>query len=167
MTKEILQYYIDKSYLPMKSFTLGALNMEQYAEGYAQDENGWFVYEVTERQYVHKDYFETEQDCIDETFSRLKFALANEHQGLPELETEETSIWSEENQRAWLEKEVNDNMGTKEAFELCSEKMGFEKDIYKMIIQSSFQEIVDLNILSYDQIQVLDIVWYELNDDEE
>ena len=167
MTKEILQYYIDNSYLPMKQFTLGKLNVGAYSEGYAKDKDGWYCYTVSERQHISKHYYETEQDCIDETFNRLKFALENEHQDLPELQTEETNIWSEEDQRAWLETEVNDDIGTKEALELCSEKMGFEKDIYKMIIQSSFQEIVDLNILSYEQIQVLDIVWYELNDDEE
>lgn len=165
MNRELLQQYIDKSYLPMKSFTLGVLDMSQYAEGYAKDENGWFVYEVTERQYVHKDYFETEQECIDEVFVRLKFALENEKQTLPDL-TETTPIWSEEEQREWLEKEITDDLGTKRALELCSEKMGFAKGIYAMMTHSSFEDIVEQNILDYEQIQVADIVYSELNDED-
>ena len=100
MTKEILQYYIDNSHLPWHQFTLGKINIDAYSEGYAKDEDGWFCYRVSERQHVFKHYYETEQDCIDKTFRRLKFALELEDQSLPELKTEETAIWSAEDQRA-------------------------------------------------------------------
>jgi hypothetical protein len=86
MNKEQLQAYIDNSYLEQYNFALDKFTTAYYTTGYAHDENGYYIYDVDERQNVHKHYKASEQECIDEVFEDLKFTLTNLHQSLPDLD---------------------------------------------------------------------------------
>lgn len=143
----------------MIRFSLGEQIKTPYSIGYAKDEKGWYTYEVSERQDIFKEYFETEDKCIEDVFNRLKFELKNTNQ------TEEG--WTEEKQRKWLEAEITDSLNTKNSLIKCSKQLGYGTDIYKMITNSSFEAIINLKILNYEQIQVLDIIYNELNDTKE
>lgn len=163
MTKEKLQSYINNTTLPMIRFSLGEQIKTPYSIGYAKDEKGWYTYEVSERQDIFKEYFETEDKCIEDVLNRLKFELKNTNQTLPDLE-QTGEGWIEEKQRAWLNEEITDSLNTKESLIKCSEQLGYGTDIYKMIVNSSFEDIINLKIINYEQVQVLDIVYYEIND---
>lgn len=66
---------------------------------------------------------------------------------------------AEDGQRAWLDRHISDNLGTREALLKCSEKLGLGDDIYRMITNVPYGSILNLGILDFEQIQVLDLAY--------
>ena len=111
ITKKQLQKYVDNRAYPQEDFLLDRLSLKPFTHGYAHDEHGYFVYKVSERQYLHKTYFETEQDCINKLFEILKYTIELQGQTLPNIEdNKEVEFDPEEASREYIEKtlEVNE-----------------------------------------------------------
>lgn len=170
-----IEEFVDKcKYLiPFVPIHLGHDSRQQYAIGYSNDDNGYYTYSVDERQLVHKEYHKDKQECLQKIIEEVRFELENNGQVLENLSMDangEITWLSKEdagsNEIDWVNKEIDDNLGTKQALQKCCETLGCTS-IYTMLKTKSFREIVDTNILNYEQTQVLDIVHSEVNEQED
>ncbi len=159
-----------KYLIPFVPIHLGHDSREQYAIGFSSDANGYYTYSVNERQIVHKKYHKDKLECLQKIIEKIRFELENNGQALENLsiDTNGEVTWiskgtANSNELDWVNKEIDDSLGTKQALQKCCETLGCP-NIYAMLKTKSFKEIVDTHILNYEQTQVLDIVHSEVNE---
>ncbi len=154
--------YIDKSGI-FETFLLDKDTVEPYAHGYAHDEKGFYTYEVSERQFIHKEYRITEQECIDELYKEFLYILESHNQSLPDILGEPKKDFNPEKaSREYIENVLSVNDEDRAYFETLCKSLGFEY-LYDLIKVLTYEELVSKYSISDYYQEILSDIYAEID----